>query len=77
MEGARSAGSVVQAVGNGVEFSLGVHGLIGVLGRYCLNSPLVFSQEPRYQWLWGSQKYTITPVLAVSSRWRAISLPWS
>ena len=47
------------------------------LGRYCLISPLVFSQVPRCQGLCGSQKYTVTPVLAVNSAWRAISLPWS
>lgn len=25
-------------------------------GKYCRSNPLVFSSEPRCQWLWGSQK---------------------
>ncbi len=59
------AGSIVQAVGNVVEFGLSVDGQIGAFGQVVPQQPtLVFPQEPRSQGLWGSQKYTMTPVLA-------------
>ena len=40
VEGMRGAGSIVQAVGNGVEFSLGVHGQIGALGQVLPQQPV-------------------------------------
>ena len=46
-------------------------------GKYCRSSPLVFSFVPRCHGLYGSQKYTLIPVAAVSSAWRASSLPRS
>src|SRR5205085_8071289 len=48
-----------------------------VLGRYWRNSPLVFSLLPRCHGLFGSQKYTATPVATLKRACSAISLPWS
>src|SRR5260370_6090383 len=46
---------------------------LSVFGRYCRSSPFVFSQVPRRHGLCGSQKYTRTPVAALSSCWRVKS----
>ena len=43
------------------------------LGQYCRRSPLVFSFEPRGHGLWGSQKYTCTPVSIEQRAWSVIS----
>lgn len=75
--GMRGAGSVVKAVGNLVEFGLRVDGQIGAPGQVLPQQPVGVLAGAALQGLWGSQKYTLTPVLAVSSLRRAISLPWS
>ena len=77
LEGMRGAGSIVQAVGDGVEFLLGVHRQIGALGQVLPQQPVGVLAGAALPGAVGSQKYTFTPVLAVSSRCRAISLPWS
>jgi hypothetical protein len=46
-------------------------------GKYCRNSPFVFSFEPRCQGLCGSQKYTFTSVATVKLLCLAISSPRS
>jgi hypothetical protein len=40
VEGMRGAGSIVQAVGDGVEFSPGVDGQIGALGQVLPQQPI-------------------------------------
>ena len=47
------------------------------MGRYCRSRPLLFSHVPRCQGQCGSQRYTATPVRAVSSLRRDSSLPCS
>ena len=40
VEGMRGAGSIVQAIGDGVQFSLGVHRQIGTLGQVLPQQPI-------------------------------------
>ena len=46
-------------------------------GRYWRSSPSVFSLLPRCHRLFGSQKWTATPVSTVNRAWAAVSWPWS
>ena len=46
-------------------------------GKYCRNSPFVFSFDPRYHGLCGSQKYTAMPVAMVKRLRDANSSPRS
>ena len=47
------------------------------MGRYWCTKPFMFSLEPRYEGLSGSQKYTAMHVRLLSSLCIAISRPWS
>jgi len=74
-----SAWPVVEAIGGGDGFGvvMGVNRRLGVLGQVLAQPPVGFPQVLRCLGLWGSQKYSRTPVLAARSAWRDISLHWS
>ncbi len=57
----------VEAVGDGIEFLLGVDGQVGAFGQVLAQQAVGVLAGPALPGLWGSQKYTRTPVAAVSS----------
>jgi hypothetical protein len=68
---------VVELGGDGVEVGLGVGAQVAVLGEVLAQEPVVFSLEPRWEGLRGSQKETGTAVAMLTRAWWAICLPWS